>query len=283
MTAPAPCVVCGESDQFDPTLDILARCRACGFVTWRGEQPEQELYDERYFAGVDYPDYLGNEAALRRSMRRHLEQMFRHAPQRGSLLEIGCAYGFFLDEARRHFRRVVGLDIAAGPAAAAHQRFQVETVAGDFLRLPFDEQVFDVICMWDTIEHLARPDLFIAKARRLLRPGGHLFLTTGDISSFNARRRGAAWRQIHPPSHVHYFSRQSIARLLGRHGFSPIGFETAAYYHSMHNVLGTLALRGGVGGKVSAAALRVIGAERARRIGFWINLGDIMFVAARAV
>jgi SAM-dependent methyltransferase len=278
------CIVCGGPDEFDAALGILARCRRCGFVTWRGQTAGiDDLYDEHYFSGVDYPDYVGNEAALRRSMRRHLEQMRHYRSPSGALLEIGCAYGFFLDEARPHFQRVAGVDVAAGPVERARARFDVEAFAGGFLDLPFEPGSFDVICMWDTVEHLPRPDQFVEKARRLLRPGGRLFLTTADIASLNARVRGAGWRQIHPPSHLHYFSRDSMRRLLERTGFRVLGVETAAYYHSIHNVLATLALRGGIAGAVSRPALRVLGEKTAKNLGFWVNLGDIMFVAAEPV
>ena len=221
MTSPSACVACGASGSFEPALDTLARCRACGFVTWPGaEQVDSNtLYDERYFTDVDYPDYVGNEPSLRRSMARHLEQMSHFGAHRGALLEIGCAYGYFLDEARRHYDRVAGVDVAAAAVERARARFGVEAHAGSFLDIPFEDSSFDVVCMWDTVEHLPRPDRFIERARRLLRPDGRLFLTTGDISSLNARVRGANWRQIHPPSHVHYFSRRTIATLLERLGF----------------------------------------------------------------
>ena len=70
---------------------------------------------------------------------------------------------------------------------------------GDFLSEDFGGRRFDVICMWDTIEHLAKPDEFLARAASLLIPNGLLYLTTGDIGSWNARWRKEAWRQIHPP------------------------------------------------------------------------------------
>lgn len=282
MITTVGCVVCGRPAEFVPALKILARCRACGFVTWPDTGPVDlgALYDEQYFVGVDYPDYVGNEASLRRSMTRHLEQIAHFWARRGALLEIGCAYGFFLDEARDRFDRVVGIDVATSVVERAQQRFGVEAHAGGFLAFPFEEGSFDVICLWDTIEHLSRPDLFMEKARQLLRPGGRLFLTTGDISSLNARMRGPDWRQIHPPSHLHYFSRDSIARLLDRAGFGVLGFETAAYYHSIYNILASIGMRQGLAARLSRLALRIVGEPLARRMGFWINLGDIMFVAA---
>ena len=282
MTSITDCIVCGGRTDFVPALKTLARCRACGFVTWPGTPPADpgDLYDERYFTEVDYPDYVENEASLRRSMARHLEQMARFWTQRGALLEIGCAYGFFLDEARGQFDRVVGVDVSASAVESARKRFGVEAHAGAFLDMPFEDASFDVVCLWDTIEHLSRPDLFMEKARWLLRPSGRLFLTTGDISSLNARLRGPNWRQIHPPSHLHYFSKDSIARLLERAGLRILGLETAAYHHSIHNILASVGLRHGVAARLSRFALRAVGKRLARQIGFWVDLGDIMFVAA---
>ena len=281
MSSPAVCLVCGQPAELDRVLGTLARCRTCGFVTWPQAPPDPAaLYNEQYFTRVDYPDYLGNESALRRSMVRHLHQMTHYWCRRGALLEIGSAYGFFLDEARNHFDRVVGVDVAAPVVERAGHRFGVEVHAGEFLELPFEEATFDIVCLWDTVEHLPRPDHVLAKARRLLRPEGRLFLTTGDLSSLNARMRGARWRQIHPPSHLHYFSRDTMSRLLERVGFRVLEFETSAYYHSVHNVLATLRLRGGSAAGVSHVVLRALGDGIARRMGFWINLGDIMFVAA---
>jgi SAM-dependent methyltransferase len=279
------CIVCGGPGEFVPVFKILGRCRACGFVTWPDALPDDpgQLYDEQYFSGGDYPNYVGNEASLRRSMLRHLDQMAPFCTNRSTLLEIGCAYGFFLDEARTRFDRVVGIDVAASAVERARNELGVEAYAGAFLELPLESASFDVVCLWDTVEHLARPDLFLQKARRLLRPDGRLFLTTGDISSLNARLRGPNWRQIHPPSHLHYFSRDSIGRLLERTGFRVLGFETAAYYHSIHNILATMAMRQGITSRLSRLALQTMGESLARRIGFWINLGDIIFVAAEKV
>jgi SAM-dependent methyltransferase len=134
--------------------------------------------------------------------------------------------------------------------------------------------------MWDTIEHVPEPDRFAARALEILRPGGHLFLTTGDIDSLVARLQGPRWRQIHPPTHLSYFSRKTLTRLLERVGYEVIAVETAPYYHTLYNILATLRLRGGITGRLAAWSLerlpRALG-----QLGGWIDLRDIMFVAAR--
>jgi hypothetical protein len=80
---------------------------------------------------------------------------------------------------------------------------------------------------------------------------------------------------------VNYFSRATIRRLLTRLGFRVAGIETAAYYHTVYDVLATIELRGGPAGRVARAILGVVPRGRADRLGFWINLGDTMFVAAQ--
>lgn len=70
--------------------------------------------------------------------------------------------------------------------------------------------------------------------------------------------------------------------LLERAGFTVLGFETAAYYHSTYNILASIGMRRGMAARASRLTLATIGEDLARRLGFWINLGDIMFVAAAA-
>lgn len=277
------CQVCGSHEGYKPVLKQLDQCTACGFITYHDfdRTALKGIYTDEYFAGDEYPDYLGQQDALRRSMRHHLQQMWRYRPQRGSLLEVGCAYGLFLDEARPYFRSVTGIDICVTPTTYAKEQLGLKVTEGEFLTTGFPATSFDVICLWDTIEHLSAPEDYLQKAAGLLAPEGTLFLTTGDIGSFNARWKGPQWRQIHPPSHLHYFSRRTITRLLDRLGFEVLGIETTPYYHTLFNIFASIQLRAGMTGRGASLALAALGEKIARRIGFWINLGDIMFVAAR--
>jgi hypothetical protein len=103
---------------------------------------------------------------------------------------------------------------------------------------------YDVACMWDTIEHLAAPDACIEQLSKLVRPNGLLAVTTGDISSLLARVRGRRWRLIHPPTHLHYFTRHSLRTLLARFGFQVIHDEACGFFRSVGNILyNVLALR----------------------------------------
>jgi hypothetical protein len=73
--------------------------------------------------------------------------------------------------------------------------------------------------MWDVIEHLVNPEEFIQKASHETKKDGRIYITTGDISAWLPQRQKEKWRMIHPPTHVHYFTKKSISQLLDKHGF----------------------------------------------------------------
>src|SRR5438128_63880 len=111
------CIVCAAATRHDEVYEKggypIVRCARCGLgstVVPEGFDPES-IYGDDYFHGGrpdGYGDYAGSERSLRAEFRRALARLRRQIPS-GRLLEIGCAFGFFLDEARRHFD-CVGID-----------------------------------------------------------------------------------------------------------------------------------------------------------------------------
>jgi 2-polyprenyl-3-methyl-5-hydroxy-6-metoxy-1,4-benzoquinol methylase len=276
MPDPA-CLVCGTR-VFRPHFEILLRCAGCGFVTARQDAPfdPKAIYDESYYHGASYLDYPGDAPLHRKNFRRRLDSLLRRAPG-GRLLEIGSAYGYFLELARERFD-VVGFEISEASAREARERLGLDVRTGDLLDAP-DSSLsppFDAIVMWDVVEHLERPDLVLDRIARLSRPGTLLCLTTGDVGSRVARFRRRKWRLVCPPFHLHYFDRTTIARLLADRGFRVVELTTEGVSRSIRQALWS----------VLALALRLPGL--CRRVeplfpadaGFTIDLGDIMKVTA---
>lgn len=247
---PSRCLICDGALAPHPRLPGLHECSSCGFVTADLSLSEDELgalYGPDYFHGDEYSDYLAEAPELRRNFRRRIDTLLGYQPEheRGRLFEIGSAYGFFLDEVRSAYRHVAGVDISEAAAEHARSQLDLDVVAADYLAMELPEQV-DALCLWDTIEHLSRPREFVEKAARDVRGGGLLALTTGDIDSFNARMRGRRWRMIHPPTHLQYFTRNTLVRLLDSAGFDVVHVETAGNARSIRGILyAILVLRGG--------------------------------------
>jgi 2-polyprenyl-3-methyl-5-hydroxy-6-metoxy-1,4-benzoquinol methylase len=222
---PGRCLVCGAR-YGRSRLPGLMQCGTCGFISADldiSETALTALYGEDYFHGQEYADYIAEEESLRLNFRDRIATLRRLIPDLATadLFEIGCAYGFFLDEIRAVVRKASGVDISADAVRYAVAERGVDARQGDYLAMELGRSV-DVITMWDTIEHLKRPDLFIEKAASDLKSGGMIAITTGDIGSLNARLRGRRWRMIHPPTHLHYFSTATLGRLLDRHGFEVV-------------------------------------------------------------
>jgi SAM-dependent methyltransferase len=263
----------------------LLRCKGCGHRFYREAETVDGsvLYGHGYHDSEEYLDYAGQRETLARNFRDYLDRMARHGAAGESLLEVGCAHGFFLAEAAARFPRVHGLDVSDAAVTAARERLGVSAEVID-LCAHRPSVPYDVVCLWDTIEHLPDPRRALSCAARLLAPSGFLFLTTGDAGSVVARVRGPRWRMIHPPTHVHYFTRKGIRRLLGDLGFHTLGIASHGGRRQIGNVLHNLD-RFGRSAAVRGTARRLLhglpGSVLRRDVR--INLGDVMFVAARRV
>ena len=236
------CVAC-DHDQFEAHLGILQRCTRCHFVfaDVDGGIDFKALYGDGYFHGDEYLDYSADEIPLKMNFRRRLADVLRYK-DKGLLLEIGSAYGFFLDLARSF--DTVGFEMNDQGAQYGRERFGLDIRTTSFLDVRPEDlggRKIDVAILWDVIEHVDRPDLYIEHLAKLSNPGAMLFITTGDIGSLPARLRGRKWRMIHPPTHLHYFSRHSLRVLVERYGYKvedlrSIGV-TRSYRQILHSVL----------------------------------------------
>lgn len=251
------------------SCDIL-QCAQCGLGRAEcGDFDIASYYTEDYFSGarVDgYVDYRGSEPVLRREFARTV-QFIRGFRKDGRLLEIGCAYGFFLEEARG-FYDVAGIEIAGAAVAFCRSRglFVISGVADASVLAQFG--MLDIIVLLDVIEHLSDPRSTLALCREHLNPGGVIVITTGDFASLYARLAGRNWRLMTPPQHLWFFTPQSIRRLS-----HSLGLELEACDHPWKVV--PLAL-------IEFQMRRLLGASRGRssafanRFGLPVNLFDAM-------
>lgn len=276
------CLVCGGNFR-QSRISGLLTCQECKFTTADltiSEEQMRRLYTASYFAGDEYRDYIADRPVLERQFRLRLRRLLKFVPEAHTknLFEIGCAHGFFLSLAEKTFRFAEGIDISSDAAEYARQVLGVNATSSEFLTHEFVKAP-DVVCMWDTIEHLGRPDLYIEKITNSIPRGGVLALTTADLDSWVARARGSKWRQIHPPTHLHYFSRKTLSRLLNRSGLEIKYMRTEGMYR-----------------RVESMAYIVLCLKHNRRDlythlqktrllnwDFYLDLGDIVFVVAEKV
>lgn len=275
----ATCIVCNGAMQAS-RLPALLKCIHCGFISADLQLTSADLaklYGERYFQGDEYADYVADRRVIEKSFQRRLETLLKFIPQPHSkhLYEVGCAHGFFLQVARPYFATTAGIDISQTAVEFAVSRFGLSVCQGDFLCCNPPSRI-DVACLWDTIEHLAHPHLYIERLASRMPKGALLAITTGDIDSRIARWRGQRWRQIHPPTHLHYFSRSTLTLLLRRYGFAVRYCGYDGMYRSLdmmsYIIFAIKHKRPGI-----HAFLKRFGLLRA---SVYLNLHDIVFLIA---
>jgi SAM-dependent methyltransferase len=257
----------------------IARCVVCGLgatILPEGFDPTT-IYDATYFQGGQddgYADYKGSEEVLAQEFQSSLRHLRQAGASGGKLFEVGCAYGFFLQQARERFR-VAGVELCTEAVEHCQSRGLDVThgvLSAEALR---PHGPLDVAVMLDVIEHLERPDEVLALLAEHTRPGGHLLLTTGDWGALFSRLTGARWRLMTPPQHLWFFSVSNLTRLL-----EAVGFRVASVEHPWKKVpLGLVSYQLGR----MTGLQRLLPTQGFGDLGIPINLFDAMrIVAVRA-
>jgi len=245
------CTTCGSSAiggylRGDDVGEIL-QCTACESVFLsqeRQESPAESLYSQDYFTereGYFFHDGVvdgsGQESAHVADFRAGLALVEAHAPATGSLLDVGCATGSFLSLAKAKGWECRGVEVSAFAAAQARERTGCEIFCGKLEDAPFASGTFDVITMWDLLEHLPDPLQGLEAARRLLKPSGLLLVNTPNENSLLRQvarllYRGSRGRITAPVNrlyhryHLHYFAAETLTVLYRRAGFELLEMKT---------------------------------------------------------
>jgi len=161
----------------------IFRCKSCTFVFNEPASGSADHLEE--YARTEDPDYLDQKLSRRLTYQRELDRIAEFCPT-GDLLDVGCYAGFFLELARERGYRVAGVEPSCWGA-----RHAAETLGLDVFNGPIEdyttERLFDVVTLWDVVEHLEDPVRVLRCVRELLKPGGVLAFTTHNLDSPIAR------------------------------------------------------------------------------------------------
>jgi SAM-dependent methyltransferase len=140
----------------------------------------------------------------------------------GRVLDVGFGAGALLKVFGNRGWEAHGVETSPLAVAQARAHGLHHVVEGDFLTLPYPTASFDVVFMFELLEHLPDPAPFLARAHALLRPGGLLYATTPNGAGLSGRLLGLSWSVARPPEHLHLFSPVSVRRLAERAGFARV-------------------------------------------------------------
>jgi SAM-dependent methyltransferase len=261
----------------------IMRCRACGmqYADFDGSpQFTKDFYTGDFFRGghekFGYADYVGdkgNNMRMAADRKKFVEQYVSG----GTVLDVGCAAGFFLEGLGPKWDRY-GCEPCEEIATIAREKF------GDRIScVPFEqyqpEAQFDVITLWDSLEHVVDPNAVLAKAATLLKEDGFLFVGTPDAGSPAAWLLGRRWYYYVPPAHLFFFSRRTLPLMLNKHGFAVLRLKFTSTYVSLAEVLINLSYV--IGAKWPVRLAERVPAGSRWNVNFPYKVFDEMGVCAR--
>lgn len=238
----SPCIICG-CDSHEEICDIaispllisskLVRCKECGFYYANPrlkEEVEEEHYKKRYHENenIDYW-YEGRIDVFKRSF--HEISKFVN---KGSLLDVGCGMGYFMDLARNNGWEVKGVEISDSAVNYAKEKLGLDVIKADLRDTQLETDYFDVATMWNVLDQIYDPRFTLIELNRILKKEGYLFMRVSNLNFhlgllrlYNGLKH--LFRGIKSPPvvfHLYSFDKNSIKRLLNSTGFSKVIVKT---------------------------------------------------------
>ncbi len=311
MSTSAPCPLCGAGsfsllsldDRFDPvSTHEIRRCRCCGirFTHPPGSSDSPAGYEPHVLSRSREREggtrgrilrifYRGEGTLLDRALlflpgllfrvRDHLKVLARDLyarpfRRRGNLLDVGSGAGNALALWRDQQASCIGVEPDRGAAEIARSVLGLDVRPGRLEEHPFPDASFDVLTLCHVLEHVDDPRALLARAARLLKPGGEILVWTPDVEYPLRPFFGPAWFPYEVPRHRWHFGRRDVARLLREAGLRPVDVQPDWRDTSLRTSARAL---GGIPGRIlKRRTVRILLSLAAR----WIRRGEAMRIRA---
>jgi len=261
----------------------IVQCLNCGLIYTNPRKRAKEILDN-YERVID-PIYLQEQDGRRLTFERGFTQLERYAANCAKscsghkaplLLDVGCYTGLFLDIARRRGWKTVGVEPCRWASEIATNELNLNVINSTLVEAQFPDASFDIVTLWDVIEHFTHPLDELKEINRILKPGGLVCLTTMNIASPIARLLGKRWWWL-MEMHLFYFSPRTISLMLQAAGFKILDITSHVRIVKLRYLLSKLQH---YTGWLSSVLDRVSATKGIGEKAIPINLGDLITVYA---
>ncbi|UCD85141.1 MAG: class I SAM-dependent methyltransferase [Deltaproteobacteria bacterium] len=251
------CCVCGNKDyslKYVINCYNVVKCNICGFF-YLNPPPDptvlDKIYTKEYFRNpafntldteryYGYDIYIDDKINIQNKFKKCLRYLKKYS-NGGRLLDIGCATGFFLELARQEGWETIGIEASDFACEYAREKLGLDVIRSSLIDAKFKAQSFDVVTMWDLIEHLLDPLSELLEVNRIMKIGGILGIITPDIGALIPRILGKNWLELRRiPAHLSFFSVRTLKQFLNRTGFDLLETRTIGKKFSMDSLVKNL-------------------------------------------
>jgi 2-polyprenyl-3-methyl-5-hydroxy-6-metoxy-1,4-benzoquinol methylase len=305
------CCVCGNEDKekfhlkYQKDNCAVVTCDNCNLYFIPPYYRKQIKYGQYKNADVTAAIRSGNNwvKIQRHKLRFKFIQKYARS---GKLFDLGAGWGHFMLAGKELGYDVYGVEIAEQPYLYCVNDLKLPVDHIDFFQMD-ETKKFDVITMWDVLEHIDKADDFLEKCSKLNKPGSYLFIQVPQIDSYFAKKYENNWKMM-GLDHVNYFGKDTITKILANHGYEVVkiksSFEIKLFI--MYTILPLIKkLKGNKKQTINEASRSINAAERQQyfnkftakpmwqlKLFVWIhnriyntlsflNIGEEMMVAAR--
>ena len=229
------CPLCSTPSSYAFTASALTvhacpKCRIEFISPTPDEDAAASIYTKSYYDSWGLDNGTVTEKMKKLTFGEKLAVIEQFKKSGGKILDIGCATGFLLEEARDRGWEPYGVEMSPFSSDQARQRLGAERViTGTVEQAGFADGYFDVIIMTDLLEHIGKPRQFISEVARILAPNGIVAITTPDLGSLSRKLMGAHWPH-YKREHLVYYRSAPLAGLFASYGFTIMHVSSSAKF-----------------------------------------------------
>jgi len=224
------CPICDSSqikDKWSVKGFTIACCHSCELLFVRNRLTQEELTP--YYEIAD-TDFVYNDPANDENLKfyfRNARKLIENRIPGGRILDVGCSAGSFLDVMDGWERH--GIEFPSRAGDVARSKYGKSIHLGTLETYDCEPEYFDCVTFFDSFDHMLNPIDVLARARKLLKPGGVLLIKVHDTGCLYAKLSGKSLYSIVPPYHVFFYTRPSLENALVQ-----AGFEITDFRHMPH-------------------------------------------------
>lgn len=226
------CALCGSNEhililkssdhrfRLGSELFDLVKCSSCNLI-FINPQPSLETLNDFYPDNGYYAEknrLFNTYSAIIRNLKvRKLEKCI----SKGVVLDIGCGDGALLEALKARGWKCYGTDVSRQAYGIAKKKLE-NIYLGQLKEAKFEAEKFDLIMFNHSFEHLLDPNAELEECRRILKPGGLIYLSVPNINTKQYDVTGEFWHHLEIPRHIYHYTSATLQKLLQKHGYQPI-------------------------------------------------------------